>query len=156
MNADSLENWVFFWCMYVWCCRGQEVAQPFDTPFKRCGGPADVHVCTRFGNAQHTHTHTHTRINPNIRWNSLNDHSFFFPYPFHYVFRGTILLFRLADAASFPLLHIQKVALYIMPSERDFCSFRHSRTKCHNQHCSFCKPARPGFAFAFLCVRNSC
>lgn len=80
----------------------------------------------------------------------------FFPYPFHYVFRGTIHSFRLADAANFPLLHIQKVvhnALYIMPSERDFCSFRHSRTKCHNQHCSFCQ-TRPVFALACLGVCN--
>lgn len=76
----------------------------------------------------------------NIRWNSLDDHRFFFLshiHLFHYAFRVMILLFWLAAIASFPLLNIQKVPLYIICSRRVFIFSADSRTMSHCQHCSF-------------------
>ncbi len=130
-------------CACAWCGRGQEVAQPFSAPRERCGGPADVHVCC-IGNhnvrVQHTYACTHS---PRafqyqmelVRWSQI----FFLSHIcfFHYAFRVMILLFWLAAIASFPLLNIQKVPLYIIRSRRVFCFSADSRTMSHCQHCSF-------------------
>lgn len=91
--------------------------------------------------ASNTHTRIHAVLTrSNIRWNSLDDHRFFFLSHirfFHYACRVMILLFWLAAIASFPLLNIQKVPQYIIRSQRVFCFSADSRTMSHCQHCSF-------------------
>lgn len=92
--------------------------------------------------ASNTHAREHAaQALSNIRWNSLDDHRFFFFLShirfFHYAFRVMILLFWLAAIASFPLLNIQKVPQYIICSRRVFCFSADSRTMSHCQHCSF-------------------